>query len=101
MYLARIATTINRPLITCILSITLLLPASLVEAKLTSPLTTGEMIEQAEKLFGGLALSLQQTGDGHYYQLRLLKRSGKVVNIRINSLSGAMAEEVNADQQSP
>lgn len=67
-------------------------------AKLTRPLTTDEIIKQAEKLFSGMALSVQQTGDDHHYQVRLLKSSGKVIYIRVNSLSGQMNEEKQISQ---
>ncbi|MEH6556764.1 MAG: hypothetical protein V7459_03575 [Oceanicoccus sp.] len=90
---------IKHSVIVLIASSVLILWTPLSIAKLTYPLTTDEIIKQAETLFGGMALSVQQGDEDHHYQVRLLKASGKVIYIRVNSLSGQMTEEKQTVRQ--
>lgn len=62
-------------------------------AELPRPLTTNEIIKQAELLFDGMVLSVQQAADEDHYQVQLLKASGKVITIKVNGLSGQMHEQ--------
>ncbi len=94
----RVITFIRQSVIALIASSVLLLQAPRVMATLTRPLTTEEIIKQAEKLFSGMALSVQQTDEDHHYQVRLLKSTGKVIYIRVNRLSGEMNEEKQTSQ---
>lgn len=61
-------------------------------AKFSQALTTEQIIKQAERLFKGTALSVSQQADDNFYQVRLLKKSGQVIVIQVNSLSGQMIE---------
>jgi hypothetical protein len=99
MPILRTITIIRHSVIVLISYSVLIFWTPLSNAKLTHPLTTDEIIKQAETLFGGMALSVQQGDDDHHYQVRLLKASGKVIYIRVNSLSGQMNEEKQTVRQ--
>ena len=91
MYRQRAKTIIGQSAVMVLACGVLILQTAIAE--LTRPLTTNEIIKQAELLFDGMVLSVQQAADEDHYQVQLLKASGKVITIKVNGLSGQMHEQ--------
>ena len=91
MYRQRAKTIIGQSAVMVLACGVLILQTAIAE--LTRPLTTNEIIKQAETLFDGMVLSVQQAADDNHYQVQLLKASGKVITIKVNGLSGQMHEQ--------
>ena len=93
MYRQRAKTIIGQSAVMVLACGVLILQTPTAIAELTRPLTTNEIIKQAETLFDGMVLSVQQAADDNHYQVQLLKASGEVITIKVNGLSGQMHEQ--------